>query len=520
VLIEKVVRGVSPDTGSGIKYICAALAVMAAYDIILLLSTSSSARVVADFWTARGFVNLLAALPIGIAAGRTSFDLVVDKPRPAPTRSLSLALIGGFIGLWMIVDFFVTTFGVSWTNVATIVLITAAIVVVSTVLISDSPRAKARVYLTKVFFRYKYDYRKEWLRFIAILSESGLENVPRTAVRAVAPIVNSPGGIVWTQEDQGDVYLPIGAWRCELPVSRSISPDSSLIRVLRDRQWVIDLNEMKAQPKRYGDLQLDPWFTEQEEFWLIVPLMIGRQLLGLIVLLRPNVVPTLNFEDHDLLRTVGRHVATHIRQAESDRRLAETSQFGTYHRLSAFLMHDLNNLIAQQSLVVKNAEKFRHNPKFVDDTIDTIAASVSRMRRLMEQLSRNSTAPTKRRVNIHDVIAQAVIRSEPRQPAPVLALGDGDAHLDADPERLTGIIEHLIRNAQDATAPDGRIEISTGEDGGVVVVRIENNGCGMSPEFVSERLFRPFDSTKGVRVWESGRSRHESMREFSAVTWK
>lgn len=54
---------------------------------------------------------------------------------------------------------------------------------------------------------------------------------------------------------------------------------------------------------------------------------------------RPWVIQSLNFEDHDLLRTVGRHVGMHINQAESDKRLAELRQIGTYNRLTAFLMH-------------------------------------------------------------------------------------------------------------------------------------------------------------------------------------
>ena len=96
----------------------------------------------------------------------------------------------------------------------------------------------------------------------------------------------------------------------------------------------------------------------------------------------------MNFEDQDLPKTIGRQVATHMDQAETDRRLAEAKQFGAYSRLAAFLMDDLNNLLAQQSLVVENAEKYRHNPDFVGDAISTISHSVDRMRRLMEQLSR------------------------------------------------------------------------------------------------------------------------------------
>jgi len=160
-------------------------------------------------------------------------------------------------------------------------------------------------------------------------------------------------------------------------------------------------------------------------------------------------------------------------------------------------MHDMNNLIAQQSLVVKNAEKFRHDPKFVDDTIETIAHSVARMRRLMEQLSRDSKEPAKTRVRVRDVLSNAVKRTKPRQPEPNLKVGTSDPYLNADAERLTVVIEHLIRNAQDATDADGSITVNTGEEDGVAIISISDTGCGMSAEFISERLFRPFDSTKG-----------------------
>jgi putative PEP-CTERM system histidine kinase len=316
-------------------------------------------------------------------------------------------------------------------------------------------------------------------------------------VRAVAQIVNSPGGIVWIQEQEGEAYLPIGSWRCDVPTVMPIDVHASLVRFLRERQWVIDLQEMELHPARYEGLQLPPWFLERGDWWLIVPLTLRDRLFGFIVLEKPRVVPSLNFEDHDLLRTAGRHVGMHINQAESDKRLAESSQFGTYNRLTAFLMHDLNNLIAQQSLVVKNAERFRENPKFVDDAIDTIANSVSRMKRLMEQLSNGSSTPKKRKTDLREAIERAVKRCELRQPVPQLAIGEEPIDVQADPERLTTIIEHLVRNAQDATKKDGRISVEATTGNGEAHIAIRDNGCGMSPEFIRDRLFRPFDSTKG-----------------------
>jgi putative PEP-CTERM system histidine kinase len=476
------------DSRSSLEYICVALFLIAAYDVLLFFRGISTGDLESDTWVARGFVNALVVPVLGVAGWRSTIDRVVDIRRPVAFYVSWLLVLGISMTVWLIADFYVIAIGQYWGNVATIVGVAATLLAVCIVLLSGTIRGGTRVFLRKVLFPYKYDYRREWLRFVGTLW---------TVVRAVAPIVNSPGGIVWIQNEDDDDYLPVDAWHCDLPTGQSISRDSQLVRFLRDRQWIIDFNELEARPKLYDDLALDPWFKSRVDFWLVVPLFLGKQLLGMIVLLKPTVVPSLNFEDHDLLRTVGRHIATHIKQAELDKRLAESRQFGAYNRLTAFLMHDLNNLIAQQSLVVKNAEKHRHDPKFVDDTIDTIANSVARMNRLMEQLTSASKAPQVRRTDLRQALQKAVERSKERGHVPSLDLSPDPIMLEADAERLTSIFEHLIRNAQDATDQNGRIEIKTTVSRSTVQVSIRDNGRGMDSEFIRERLFRPFDSTKG-----------------------
>ena len=160
-------------------------------------------------------------------------------------------------------------------------------------------------------------------------------------------------------------------------------------------------------------------------------------------------------------------------------------------------MHDLSNLLAQQSLVVENAERFGHNPEFIDDAIGTISHSVTRMRRLMEQLSSVSKPPTKRRVNLCSTIDNAVERTAARQPVPVLTSCDLDIHVQADSERLSMVFEHLLRNAQEATPPDGEVRIAASASNGVARISITDTGSGMTREFIRTRLFTPFDSTKG-----------------------
>jgi putative PEP-CTERM system histidine kinase len=254
---------------------------------------------------------------------------------------------------------------------------------------------------------------------------------------------------------------------------------------------------MRRYPSLYGDLQVDAWFNEEGKWWIIVPLLLGNELYGFVALQHGTANARLNFEDHDLLRTVGRHVASHLKQAESDKKLSEAQQFSTYHRLSAFLMHDLNNLAAQLSLLVKNAERHKDDPKFVDDMIATVANSAARMNRLLEQLSNVRVQARIEDVELVSLLQKSIQQSKGWRPLPTIQFNNTSLLVSADPDRLGGVFEHLVRNAQDATEDTGTVELEVEQDGQWAVIRIRDTGCGMTEQFISERLFRPFDSTKG-----------------------
>lgn len=498
LIAEQLYRASFADSNSGITYLCVAVAGVFAFDLVVYGLVIAGAPVRPEVWASRGFVNALLAVPLVLGSRRRShLSPETRVPRQIAFYSFGISVIAIYMVLVVFGHHYVTTHAGSWGEVGGIVVLVAAIAFAVVLMTSTRARGRVRVFLMKTFLQYKYDYRKEWMRFIATLSKSGLEDVGATAVRAVAQIVNSPGGVVWIREHGSDTYLPVGSWRCAIPTTGPIADDTDLIRFLNERQWVVNLEEMKEHPERYEDLNLDMWLQQDHGWWLVVPIFLGSRLYGLVVLQKPRAVPSLNFEDHDLLKTAGSHVGMHVSQAEADKRLAESRQFGTYNRLTAFLMHDLNNLLAQQSLVVKNAERFRDNPKFVDDAIDTIANSVARMKRLIEQLGSGSKVAQSQPTDLREALKRAVRRCGAGDPVPTIRVGDEPLRVQADMERITTVFEHLIRNAQDATDADGEIEIAAESMNGTIKVTICDTGAGMSPEFVRERLFRPFDSTKG-----------------------
>lgn len=498
-LAEQIYRHTPQEIGVGLRYFCLAVAAIFAYDIVFWVRELVAAERNQALADARGYANALLALPI-LYSIRERFNISMDSllPRQVVFYTFSLVALSILVIAIIAGDIFIREVGGQWSDVLRILFAIALLMLLTTLIVSRSYRNKARVLMMKALFQYKYDYRREWLRFIGTLSRSTPEQaVPVTAVRAIAQIVNSPGGAVWVQQQGGDDYLPIGAWNCELPIDDAVPTASPFIGFLADRQWIVDLDEAKEFPARYDGLSIDAAIIGNPDWWLVVPMLLGDRLSGFITLLRPDDVPLLNFEDHDILKTAGRHVATHIEQAESDRRLSEAQQFGAYNRLTAFLMHDLNNLIAQQSLVVSNAKHHRHNPDFIDDAIMTISLSVDRMRALMEQLSSASRPAARNRVQVGDAIRNAVQRSASRSPVPEILAIDKNLSVRADVERLSMVIGHLLRNAQDATDDTGSVTVEARRRDDLVEIVITDTGSGMAKDFIRERLFRPFDSTKG-----------------------
>jgi putative PEP-CTERM system histidine kinase len=161
-------------------------------------------------------------------------------------------------------------------------------------------------------------------------------------------------------------------------------------------------------------------------------------------------------------------------------------------------MHDLKNVVAQLSLVVQNARKHRENQEFFDDAIRTVDNGVVRMKRVLEQLRQGTPVPSTGRVELGKLVMEAVSQCADRHPEPRALVGDRSLWVRGDRERLLMALVHAIRNAQDATPAEGSIRVSLEADGGQCAIRVADTGRGMDPEFVQTRLFRPFDSTKGV----------------------
>jgi len=499
VLIEQLYRNSPRELRGGLKLLVLGLGGMFAYELFLYSQAVLFEVIDSSTFIARGLVNLFFVPMIAVAARRNpTWDLRIFVSRQVVFYSTTLVAVGFYLLLMSAGGYLIIRYGGSWGGVARIMFFVGAGVVLLTLLFSNTLRARARVFLSKHFFRNKYDYRDEWLRLVATLSKFEDSSARQIVIEAMAQIVESPVGFLWVLDEQAGTYRHAASYNSDKDAP-DIRPSDQIIDFMMKDGWLVDLGEYAREPDRYGDLELPDWLNRMKLAWLIVPLTTGQKLLGFVLLYKAPGPPRLNYEDRDLLKTVGNHIAVHLAQEKSDNLLAEAQQFETYNRLTAFLMHDLNNLIAQQSLIVSNAEKHKHNPEFVDDAIQTIANSVDRMKAVMAQLKRRETESGAKLVAVKFIVSAAVDRCAGKEPTPSLQMDGNSVELSVDVEEFTMVLAHLLRNAQDATSPDGMIKVALETIGNDIEISIEDTGCGMSSQFIRDRLFRPFDSTKGVQ---------------------
>lgn len=500
VLLEQVYKRSPPDVRWGIKFMCIGVGGMFAFDLALYTEALLFKQIDSGMWYARGFVYTALVPIIAISVARNpQWSLDVFISRSVVFHSAALMLAGAYLLIIALGGYYLRLFGGDWGIVARNAFIFVGLLAMVVAFFSGHVRSRIRVFVNKHFFSSKYDYRQEWLRLIRELSlDAQGGRLEERAIRAVAEMVDSPAGSLWVRRGQVQFSSVQTYGRTDFGVG-SEPVDGALSRFLQEWQWVINLEEYEKDPLTYEGLILPAWLRSMSDAWLVVPLMLQSDLYGFLVLAQPRAKREFNWEDIDLLKTAGRQVAIHLAQARSAADLAQSRQFEAFNRLSAYVVHDLKNLVFQLALVVKNAERHKHNPAFMDDAIRTVDNSVGRMTRLLTQL-RAGTASVERKQRIDLAVALDAVMLEKAngKPVPVFESRVEGLIVESDHDRLVSVLGHLVQNAQDATHDSGYVKLKLEREQFTAVIKITDNGSGMDPLFIQNRLFKPFDTTKGL----------------------
>ena len=508
VMVEQLFRNLPEDSLWNAKPVCLALAAIFIFDLYVFSQGVLFKGLDADALRARPVVHALMVPLLWLAT--TRHRNWIDKirvSRKVVFHSATLVLAGLYMLFIAGVGYYVRFFGGDWGGALQLGLVFVSLVLAIALSVSHSLRAKLRVYLGKNFFRYRFDYREEWLKFTATLSsQADPQEAGQSVVRGLAAMLESPAGALWLLRPDEDQYRQVARWN--LPaISQTESQSSHLVEFMLTTGWVVNLDEFQSVPGLYPGLQLPSWMQQLAQAWLVVPLWQGKRLLGFVLLARPRTPVDVNWEVTDLLKTAGHQAASLLAQMQTTEALLESRKFEAFTRMSAFVVHDLKNIVAQLSLMVKNAKRLQGNPEFQADMLMTVENSLERMRQLMLQL-RSSNTPDVPAFGVDLTKVAERLAAEAQQRGRHLKLDlSTPVFTRGERERLERIIGHLVHNAMDATPPEMLVWMRVFREGSQACVEVGDQGCGMAEEFVQTRLFKPFQTTKeagmGIGSYES-----------------
>jgi signal transduction histidine kinase len=208
-----------------------------------------------------------------------------------------------------------------------------------------------------------------------------------------------------------------------------------------------------------------------------------------------------------LLRTAGRQAASTLAEANGQQALLNAQRFEDFNRRFAFILHDIKNLVSQLSLVARNAERHADNPEFRADMVATLKSSVGKMNDLLQRIAPKGEARNVRLapVELRPLLGAAIAAHRHRHD--VQLSGDAGDWVVADGGALEQAVGHLLHNAIDASPAHAPVVVRVDRDHDQVAIAIIDQGSGMDMDFVRNRLFEPFASTKdggfGVGAFEA-----------------
>ena len=500
MLVEQVYRNATQESQWSIKFLCLGLGALFMIDFFVYSKSLLFAQLDSLLWSSRGFINALITplLFISILRLQASKALRITASRKIVFHTTVLLGSGLYLIVMSLAGFYIRDYGGNWGATAQLLFIFLALLIFSILFISGKARALTKVFINKHFFHYHYDYRDEWLKVSKTIAKlNSINELSGFIIKTLCDLVDSSGGGLWLKNDQDDFYL---AEESNLGFSPpfTLQKNQSLIRFMKKKRWVIDFVELSKSPHIYDDVDLSEWQNPLYNICLIIPLLQEDDIVAFVVLTKAKVTRQLNWEDHDLLKTVCLQLANALALSNASDALSRSRQFEAYNRLSAFLVHDLKNLVAQVCLIVKNSEKHKYNVEFIDDSIDTLKNIIFKMDHLLSQLKKEQlTTHNQSLINLVDIIKDVAIQQNANKPNLQLITNLDNIEIVGETQKITAIFSHLVQNAQEATADDGFIKVILSTDNQEAIIKIIDNGTGMDNKFIAERLFKPFDTTKG-----------------------
>lgn len=446
---------------------------------------------------------VVACLLLGVWAYRTRIaDADLYPSTAALNKSFTVVLAGLYLVVIGVLAKLVALLGGDENFSVKALFILVALVGVGLLTLSDRVGQGIRLFVSRHFQRPAHDYRAVWTtltqRTTAVLDR---QQFALAAAKVIAETFEVLSVTLWlTDSSRNRLTLAASTALESASAGEMALPDEilpELARLFAGGPQPVDIDcadESWCQSLRRSN----PVFFPQGGHRYCLPLISRGEVLGLIVLGDRVRGIAFSAEDLELFKCLGDQIAAGVCNLSLSERLLNAKEMEAFQLMSAFLVHDLKNTASALSLTLRNLPIHFENPAFREDALRTFSKSVGRVNELIGRLT-----TLRERLELHPApadlnqIVTAVLAAAgdspdinvvgQLQPLPPFSMDRG---------QIESVIVNLLLNAKEALGSQGEIRITTSRENGEALLVIADTGCGMTPEFLSKSLFKPFKTTK------------------------
>lgn len=432
------------------------------------------------------------------------FAMNVTVSRYVIHRSFTFLGVGLYLCISALIIFGVHDLGLNASVVMTGFLAFCALLVFLLLVLSPELRARVKFFISTHFFVSKYDYRKEWSEMSRYLSVASTENqILHVTAQVILESMYIRELSIWLKVD--DLFTCALAFP-HAPIVSTVAPDDPFLIYLSVRPF---LRSMPVGDRLWERVVTsDATFVEANRIEMAVPMTSENTVVGFIAVGRENPGSSYGTDDIDLLTNIAAQCGAALMQARFAQQLAENKEVDTYNYLSASLLHDLKNAAGHLSLVLQNAPKHIDQKDFQEDMLSTVAQSLARIDKVINKLGRlpGKVAIARQTIKVEPFVQALLHKLKPRlADIRLIQRFETDLTVEMDPDMLERMLENLIVNASEAVEAQGEISITASRIGGGTAITVADDGPGLTDEFVKNRLFKPFQTTKptgtGIGLW-------------------
>ncbi len=404
-------------------------------------------------------------------------------------RSFVLLIVGGYLIILGLVGEGLRYFNVANANSIFYGILALASLGLATLFLSERLRRKIKVVLHKNFYQSKYDYRELWESFV---DKTGQGETLADLERAILDLFCEPlackGGILYLKDTETNDFLFSAAFNMARDW-RPFPADDPLVRLLMEKDWLLNLRD--EVPELEDSLLRS---LVDQHIFLIIPMFVDEELVGFVLLAEQINPEELTYEDYDLLRMLARQSIATLQAMRLSEQLTASREMAAIGKVSTFVLHDLKNQVSGLSLLLENARDYIADPDFQEDMLETVENTVANMKGLIIRLKNLKEKPTLAisKVDVNQIVRDAIATSSGTIE---FDEGDGALYLSGDEEEIYKVVLNLLVNALEA-GPHQVVGVRSYRRDNMALISVTDRGCGMAEDFMIDKLFKPFETTK------------------------